>query len=194
MLNIGRTSGVDGFTLVELMVVVAIIGVLASVAINSYTSMTARARQTEAKIALSAVYTSQKSYATESTSYSACLSQIGYAPDGNRRYYAVGFRDSASGNSFCGPDGNAPCNCISWNGAACDIPACVIGEGMTMFSATVKANEAAGLPTEGVLGSVLAGNVFSAGAVGSISSAMPAVYDYWTINQDKNLRNPIPGL
>src|SRR6266567_6779713 len=54
-----------GFTLVELMVVVAIIGVLASIALPSFMKNARRARLSEATIQLNRIYVSSKSYILE---------------------------------------------------------------------------------------------------------------------------------
>jgi len=53
-----------GFTLIELMIVIAIIGILAAIAIPAYTDYTARAKVTEAVTALASAKTSISEYYT----------------------------------------------------------------------------------------------------------------------------------
>jgi type IV pilus assembly protein PilA len=82
-----------GFTLVELMVVVAIIGILSSVAIPNFRRYQAQSKTSEAKLQLSALYSSQTSTYAEYGTYVSCLTTIGYdpSPEFSQRYYAVGF-------------------------------------------------------------------------------------------------------
>ena len=58
----GKLQSQKGFSLVELMVVVAIIGVLSALAVPRFRTFQAKARQAEAKSNLSFIYTLQQSY------------------------------------------------------------------------------------------------------------------------------------
>ena len=96
----------DGFTLVELMVVVAIIGLLSAVAIPNFKKYQAKAKVSEAKLQLSAAYTAEQAFFTDYNIYAACLSYMGYNPFEERanRYFAVGFNVTGTidGTAYAG--------------------------------------------------------------------------------------------
>jgi type IV pilus assembly protein PilA len=75
-----------GFTLIELMIVVAIIGVLAAIAIPNFIKFQARSKQSEAKANLKALFTAEKAYYAEKDKYSPIVGQIGFVPERNNRY------------------------------------------------------------------------------------------------------------
>lgn len=58
-----------GFTLIELMIVVAIIGILAAIAIPNFVKFQCRSKQSEAKTNLKAMYVAQESYRGEFDDY-----------------------------------------------------------------------------------------------------------------------------
>lgn len=65
----GLLKGKQGFSLVELMIVVAIIGILAALAVPRFQSFQAKAKQSEAKNNLSHIYTLQQSYHGDNDTY-----------------------------------------------------------------------------------------------------------------------------
>ena len=86
-----------GFTLIELMIVVAIIGILAAIAIPNFIRFQARAKQSEAKGNLKAIFTAERSYFQEKDKYTSSFTTIGFSPERNNRYaYQVG--NSAANN------------------------------------------------------------------------------------------------
>jgi type IV pilus assembly protein PilA len=96
-----------GFTLIELMIVVAIIGILAAIAIPNFLNYQLKSKTAEAKVNLGAIATSQESWRAENDSYIACgaypkaygpskqtwtkanagnFTSIGFAPSGDVYY------------------------------------------------------------------------------------------------------------
>lgn len=80
-----------GFTLVELMVVVAIAGILASIAIPNFIRFQARSKQSEAKINLKTIFVGQQTRYSEREAYTMSTVDVGFSPErGNRYEYDLG--------------------------------------------------------------------------------------------------------
>jgi type IV pilus assembly protein PilA len=75
-----------GFTLIELMIVVAIIGILAAIAIPNFMNYQCKAKQAEAKTLLGNVRVAQEAYNAEHDTYGSTLASIGFAAKGDTRY------------------------------------------------------------------------------------------------------------
>jgi type IV pilus assembly protein PilA len=83
-----------GFTLIELMIVVAIIGILASIAIPNFRNFQCKAKQTEGKTGLALVAKAEEIHRSEFDTYAfgteAELKIIGVLFNGQRQYeYSV---------------------------------------------------------------------------------------------------------
>ncbi len=85
-----------GFTLIELMIVVAIIGILAAIAIPNFIKFQARSKQGEAKTNLKSAFTAEKSYYAEKDQF-ASIGLVGFAPEQGNRYSYFGTSACTSG-------------------------------------------------------------------------------------------------
>jgi len=75
-----------GFTLIELMVVVAIMGILAAIAVGLFRQYVGKAQQSEAKELLSGIYTAELAYYSSTNKY-ALPSEAGFVPSIAPKYY-----------------------------------------------------------------------------------------------------------
>jgi type IV pilus assembly protein PilA len=106
----------NAFTLIELMIVVAIIGILAAIAVPNFIKFQCRAKQSEAKSNLGALYTQEESYKAENDTYillgavisnSTQTNPVGFQPKGGKIRYEYATA-SASSIAFVGTATRAP--------------------------------------------------------------------------------------
>ncbi len=81
-----RKINQNGFTLIELMIVVGILGILASLALGSFLSYQAKAKQAEVKANLGAIGEMAITYKSEYDTYNTDWAGIGWDPRKITRY------------------------------------------------------------------------------------------------------------
>lgn len=87
-----------GFTLIELMVVVAIVGILAATAALSYRHFTQKAQSVEAEVALAEVHRLQQLYHAQHGTYGTDLGAIGFNQFSALKFYSIGMRFPGGGD------------------------------------------------------------------------------------------------
>ena len=89
--------GNKGFSLVELMVVVAIIGILSAIAVPKFQQFKSKAIRSEAVSSLTMINTLEQLYYTDNDAFTTNQASIGFAlPAGARYGYAI----ALAGNGF----------------------------------------------------------------------------------------------
>ena len=81
-----KTKKNKGFTLIEVMVVVAIIGILASIAVPNFMNFICKTRQIEAKKNLSILRSCEEAYRAVNDTYGSDLNKIGFTFSGTSKY------------------------------------------------------------------------------------------------------------
>ena len=207
----------DGFTLVELMIVVAIIGVLSAVAVPNFKKYQAKAKSSEAKVQLAAAYTAEQAFYGDFGIYHSCLAYMGYEPvnEFESRYYAVGFGASAvtptnavaytdALNSGMSTSGCPSANAVIFATTAPVAPAAAAstlfggGKGMGGVKVSTSALFSGEVTTTSMGTQIAADQTFVMGAAGVISSdkailAAGLRASVITMNQDKVMINVRTG-
>lgn len=192
----------SGFSLVELMVVVAIIGILASIAIPSINKYMAKARQSEAKTNLSSLYTAEKAFYTEYNTYDRRFAAVGYTPEGSLRYN-IGFSSGSVASAANGYNSDPAVDSYSASGPGTGycgtngafVRGCTVMRGATGADAPAIADTICPISTSGVAAACSTRvDSFQAGAVSVLQSTATVREDRWAIDSMKVLRNTQNGI
>jgi len=102
-MNIKKNTG---FTLIELMIVVAIIGIIAAIAYPSYQDQVRKGKRSDGLSSLMEMMAKQERFYTENNVYTTTLTQLGYTVDANLKansnesYYKLSAVDCSAGSDF----------------------------------------------------------------------------------------------
>ncbi|MEX1266112.1 MAG: type IV pilin protein [Woeseia sp.] len=94
---------VQGITLLELMIVVVIIGIMATIAYPNYRDYAARAKRNEARAALLQIATNQERHYLQNNTYTADMTNLGFGAASNVVTDTGSYRinvDAANANDF----------------------------------------------------------------------------------------------
>ena len=175
----------EGFTLIELMIVVAIIGILAAIAIPNFLKFQCKSKQSEAKTNLSGIFTAEKAFFGEYNTYGTDLISINWQPDGTP-VYLYGWSGGINPASVTGLPSYASGNCNTF------VPTVITGSGgATNRFNTGKMKDLGGiaLASPSLLGVALSGASFTAAAIGDIDTDAAVQVDLWSIDNTKQLVN-----
>lgn len=127
----------NGFTLIELMIAVAIVGILASVAFPSYMSQVRQSRRSDAIQALSTIQLAQERWRANNPTYASTIAALGIVSPTSGGYYTLAIATTptptgvvyaatataVSGKSQASDTGCIPLTVTVANGTATNTPA-----------------------------------------------------------------------
>ncbi len=182
-----KRSAKRGFTLVELLIVVAIIGVLSTIGVPTFKRMIQKSKKSEARVNLGGIYTAETGFFAEYSTYGNHLNKMGFEMDGGTGIYTLGFY---TGTNCAAATTPVPANAAPFNTA---FPSYHTGT-INIKTGNVTASTCAYPTTAGSIAA--AAGSFTAGASGAIAPGASASGDMdgWTINNTRTLTNYQDGV
>lgn len=172
-----------GFSLIELMVVVAIIAILATIAVPSYQGFQAKARQKEGTGLLNSYYTAAQATYAELGGYPGNFVATGFSPAGQLGYRLIALHNNAVHMTIVFGSSDPACVTTAANCNACTIGACpnfMIWDEKAAGSAAIIG------PAAPAMAAMNNGQTFSVSTAGWIRGGA-ANFDEYTLDERKNL-------
>lgn len=88
-----------GFTLIELMIVVAVIAIIAAIALPAYSDYVTRSKRADGKAGLLAMQLAQEKYRANNTEYASTAAILGFATTSPDGYYNLNVISASTGVS-----------------------------------------------------------------------------------------------
>ena len=209
-----------GFSLMELMTVVVVIGILTTIAVPQYTKMRRKSFQSNGKANLTKIFAKQKFFITQWGYATTNFHQMGFYPEGDLWYnigWKGGHRTAKIDSGEC--TGNCDINTedstkkpsmyggpLTTDSKDVNTATYCNGHWDSKKNAPDPATASNECSVERSTGSIALGGVskqienkmgkvkFSIGMVANFVGGLVADQDQWTLNQDKELKNVQNGL
>jgi len=192
----------EGFTLIELMIVVAIIGILAAIAIPNFLTYQMKSRQSEAKVNLNAIKTSEVAFQAEKGCYLGVpsMAALGAVPAPNIATVGVAWPNTASGQPY-GPTPTAASSIFCTTGVPVGVFTDIgfVASGVTRYQyiaggsvvlAPIPACTLGAAPATGIAVATDTGFI----ATGSSNLDADGTLSYWAVSNDQGSQDCTPGV
>ena len=186
-----QLQGHKGFTLIELMIVVAIIGILAAIAIPNFLQYQMKSRQSEAKTNLQAIKTSEVSFQAERGCYVGIQGEGVITPAGGTKVtpwtWGIGNAATVPAVGWCVVGG-------TFAGTFADIGFKATGNVNFLYGVNATLVAAPGLYTTATSCAAAIGGPPAQGAAGAGAIGMNNFLGMATSNLDGDAANPNAGV
>ncbi len=102
-----------GYTLIELLTAISIVGILAATAVNNYQAQTMRAKRVEAIVALSNIDKAEMAYFADHNTFSANFRNLDFALEGGKQLTTTSYQGTRYVYQVSQPWGTGSYYCIA---------------------------------------------------------------------------------